>query len=165
MHDQALARATKKNPRKVRLHLRDGRTLEGQIYFTERDYLAAFLSSRKRCVSVTEATWVGIGGEPIDHLVVPVSVILWASAPDGDLALLNAPPAAEPRSVEVFLDGGLVVTGNIHLVAAQRLSDFFDGAECFLPVTDTRLLPRGQALGEVAVARDAVQALRELSAS
>ena len=162
--DQFFARSNAKAPRRVRFHFRDGRTLEGRVFVTERDCLNPFLATRKRCVSVVDGAWVEQGGELLDHLIVPTATLLWAQAPDADIPLLTIPPAARARPVEVLLDGGLVLTGELYLLPAQRLSDFFDGADAFIPVTGVRLQPRGQLLGDVAVARDAVQTLRELTA-
>ena len=162
--DAFFARSNAKAPRRVRFHFRDGRTLEGRVFFNKRDCLNPFLSSRKRCVSVVEGAWIEHADQLLDHLIVPTATLLWAQAPDADIPLFLVPPAARPRPVEALLEGGLILTGELHLLPAQRLSDAFDGADSFIPLTGVRLQPRGQALGDVALARDAVQALREIGA-
>lgn len=164
MTDRYMARAAKKTPRRVRFRLRDGRVLEGNVFLTEREFLAPFLATRKRCVNVTDVEWLGTGPASIEHLVLPTASVLWAIAVGGDTPLVQIPPAARPRPVELQLENGVVAHATLHIVPGQRLSDWFDAADPFIPVTTAVLRPRGTELGEAAVNRDAVCLMREVPA-
>lgn len=161
MADQFLARATKKTPHPARFHLRDGRALEGRVYLTERDCWAPYLSSRKRCISVTDAVWPGVGSEPVGHLVLPTATILWATPLESTVPVAKIPPVAQAHPVEVEM-AGVILRGVIDLLPGQRLSEFFELADSFIAVRGARVQPRGPELGDLVVATTAVSALREL---
>ena len=163
MADQHLARGTRKTPHPIRFHLRDGRALEGRVFLTERDCWAPFLSTRKRCVSVTEALWPGLGEEPHGHVVLPTANILIAAPLDQAVTIVNRPPAAKPLRVELYIEDGIVLWGEIALVPGQRLSEFFDQADAFLPIFGAAVHPNGPELGDIVLATAAVYSLRELS--
>lgn len=164
MTDNYMARAAKKTPRRVRFRLRDSRVLEGNVFLTERDYLAPFLCNRRRCISVTDAEWLGTGAARVEHVVLPTAAVLWALAVDKDVPLVQIPPAAQPRTVELQLEDGAVAHVTLYLVPDHRLSDWFDAVDLFIPAADVTLRPRGVELGEVAVNRDAVRLMREIPA-
>jgi hypothetical protein len=148
--------------KRLRLFLRDYRVIEARVGFTEGQTLSSYLASRKKYMNLIDVLWVGTG-EQLRHVSLQVSQILWASAADNDIPITAAHPAAAPRSVEISLESGLVAHAGLALVENQRLSDYLESSPQFIPLRDVRLLPRDVIMGDMAINRDAIQMVRELS--
>src|SRR5690606_28262041 len=118
-------------------------------------------------LNLRAAHWTGTG-DNVNHAVLRVAQVLWASALDGDVPLTSASAAGVPRAVEMQLDGGLLVRGSLLLGEQQRLSDYLEMAGQFIPVLDASLLRSGRPpkkvnvhLADIVVNQDAVQAVWE----
>lgn len=163
MTDAYLARAAKKTPYRIRFRLRDGRVVEGMLHLTERDALANYLATRKRCVSLTDADWIGTGAPRMPHVVLPTATIVWATPVSEGVQLVQIAPAAQPRDVEIQLEEGINLRASMYLIPDQRLSDWFDAADTFVPLMGVQAFPRTTELGEMALARDCVSMVREVT--
>lgn len=148
--------------RRLRLFLRDHRILDATARVPDGHYLATYLASRKRYVTLTDVDWLGTG-EVIPHLALKVDKVLWAASRDGALALTHVADESLPRPVEMELEGGYLLAAGLLLLEDQPLSDYLQTAPPFVPLREARLRPRGKVLGDIAVNHDAVQAVREVS--
>ena len=91
--------------------------------------------------------------------------ILWASSPNKEIPLMLVPPTATSRLVELQLEGGVVLRGDLGLAPKQRLSDYLATFGDFIPLRDAKLMSTGQSLGDVAVNQEAIERLRDFHPS
>ncbi len=152
---------------RIRFFLRDFRVLEGHVGLGAGSSLIALLVSRKGYVSLTDAQWSGMP-ESFPHLVLRVDQILWASAPAGDVPLVNAHRAAETTATELQVEGGILVRGQLPLAPRQRLGDYLEFAGPFIPLQHAVMLrshqtgkPMEAPLGDVAVSQSVIEAAWE----
>ena len=145
--------------------------LEGLVGLGAGASLLSLLSTRKSYVNLTEARWSG-SQRSLGHLVLRVSQVVWAGAPNGDVPLLTAPLAVSPTQTELQLEGGMIVRGGLPLAPRQRLGDYLESAGPFIPLHDAVLLrsraggkPVGAALGEIAVNQSLIEAAWEAPSS
>lgn len=165
-----MADQTKLPARRLRLFLRDFRMVEAQISLAEGQALMQYFASRKQYVNLRGARWASTG-DNVRHAVLKVEQVLWAAAMDGDIPLLSANIATAPREVEIQLDGGLLVRAGLIIGEGQRLSDYLESQQQFLPVRNAQLLRSGRppkevnvALGDIVLNQAAVQAVWEIDA-
>ena len=156
--------------RRIRLFLRDFRMIEANVSVAEGQSLTSYFSNRKSYVNLRGAHWAG-ATDDVMHAVLRVDQILWAAAPDGDIALVNASGVAKHRLVELQLEGGLLMRGSFHMGEQQRLSDFLEATGVFIPIHDAKLLRSGRPpkkvnvqLGGVVVNQAGIQAVWEAAA-
>lgn len=152
---------------RLRFFLRDFRVLDGDVGLGVGSSLIALLVSRKGYVSLTGAQWSGMP-EAFPHLVLRVDQILWASAPAGDVPLVNAHLAAESTTTDLQIEGGLVIRGRLPLAPRQRLGDYLESAGPFIPLQHAVMLrsrqtgkPMEALLGDVAVSQRVIEAAWE----
>jgi hypothetical protein len=156
--------------RRLRLFLRDFRQIEAHASLAEGQSLASWLANRKNYVNLRGAHWTTTN-ESAQHAVLRVPQVLWAAAMDGDIPLVSAAPTSAPRMVELQLEGGLFVRGGLNLGERQRLSDYLESQQHFIPIRNAMLLRSGRpskevnvVLGDVVLNQEAVQAIWEVDA-
>jgi hypothetical protein len=156
--------------RRLRIFLRDFRMVEATVSLAEGQSLASYFANRKSYLNLLGAHWAGTGDD-VAHAVLRVEQVLWAASPESDIPLTNASVAARARTVEIQLDGGLLVRGGLIMSEHQRLSDYLESAGQFVPLLQTNLLRSGRPpkkvnvhLGDVVLNQDAVQAVWEVAA-
>lgn len=154
--------------RRLRIFLRDFRMVEAQISLSDGQSLTTYFANRKSYLNLLGTHWASTQ-EDIEHVVLRVSQVLWASAPDADIGLTNASGHPDPRPVELQLDGGLLVRAQLLTSEGQRLSDFLESAGPFVALRSAVLLRSGRPprkanvnLGDVVLNQDAVQAAWEV---
>jgi hypothetical protein len=155
--------------RRLRIFLRDFRMVEATVSLAEGQALMSYFAHRKNYVNLRGASWAG-AGEDVEHAVLKVQQVLWASASDGDIPLTSASSAPSGREVEIQLDGGLLVRGGLILSEHQRLGDYLEASSQFVPIRDARLLRSGRPpkkvnvhLGDVVLNQDAIQAVWQVA--
>lgn len=153
--------------RRVRLFLRDLRMVEASIGLAEGQSLTQFFVTRKQYVNLRNARWEN-SGVTVDHAVLKVEQVLWATSLEKDIPLTPAVAQASPRAIEVQVDGGLSMRGGLLLSNGQRLSDYLETQAPFIPLQNAQLLRSGRppkevnvVLGDVVLNQAAVQAMWE----
>ncbi|MGQ0813024.1 MAG: hypothetical protein ACT4O1_00980 [Gemmatimonadota bacterium] len=161
---------TKLPARRLRLFLRDFRMIEATISLAESQSLTQYFASRKQYVNLRGAKW-GSSDEHVKHAVLKIDQVLWAAALDNDIPLINAMAQNQPRDVEIQLDDGLLVRAGLNIGEGQRLSDYLESQQQFIPVRSAQLLRSGRppkevnvALGDIVLNQIAVQAVWEIAA-
>lgn len=151
--------------RRLRFFLRDFRMVEADAHFPRGQTLAAYLARRRGWVSLLDAHWIGTG-ERVPMVALRVRQVLWVEARDGSVPA--ALPAGTPRDVEVRLEGGLIVRGQLPLHESQRLADYLEAAGPFVPLLSARLMRSGRppraanlTLRDVAINRDVIQTVAQ----
>ena len=160
MKDQPTTRGPGNRPRAVQLCLRDNALVEGTVFAADGQTLPACLGNRKGWVNLTSVHFLSTG-EKQPHIAVQTNRILWASSPNGEIPLIAGSSGMNSRPVELQLEGGVSLRGDLGLAPKQRLSDYLAAFGDFIPLRDARLLPAGHALGDVAVNQEAIERLRE----
>lgn len=162
MNDQ-----TRSPARSLRIFLRDFRMVEATVSFAGGQSLAAFFTHRKSYLTLREALWAGTG-ERVENAVLKVEQVLWAAAVAADVPLAHVPAAAGGRTVELQLDGGLLVRARLIVSQQQRIGDYLEAAGRFVPLMDAQLLRSGRPprrvnvqLGDIVLNQDAIQAVWE----
>jgi hypothetical protein len=151
--------------RRVRLMLRHGRVVEGNIHVIEGQSLTLFLATRRFFVNLTESSWGRGGGERLQHVGVRTDHVYWAAALTTELQVSSTmPPTGMSRWAEIVMDDGVVIHVSLYIAEEQRLTDYIDAASGFLPVRQAIVLDTGERLGEVVVNTGAVLAIREIEA-
>lgn len=160
--------ASRAPTRKLRLFLRDFRMVEASVSLAEGQSLTSWLTNRRSYVNLQDAQWAG-SSERVQHASLKVQQVLWAASVDHDISLNAASNPPSPRSVEVQLEGGLLLRAGLSIGERQRLSDFLESQGQFLPVRGAQLLRSGRPpkevnvlLGDIVLNQDAIQAVWEL---
>lgn len=161
MNETERHNATRPDPRRLRIVLRDHSLLESRIHIASGQFLITFLAGRKRYISLTNSVWIATE-EPVDYMLLKVDRILWVSSPDGQIPLMNVLGAMAPKQVEISIEGGLVIRAGLALGARQRLSDYLATANEFIPLTAALALPREAQLGDIALNQNAIRSIREI---
>lgn len=161
----------KAQPRRLRLFLRDFRMVEASISLSPGQSLLTWIANRKSYVNLRGAQWASTN-DHVQHAVLKVQQVLWAASLDGDIPLLNASQPMAPRMVEIQLDGGLLLRGGLNVGDKQRLSDYLESQQQFIPIRNGLLLRSGRppkevnvTLGDIVLNQEAVQAMWEIEAS
>jgi len=156
--------------RRLRLFLRDFRMIEAQISLAEGQSLAQYFATRKQYVNLRAAKWASTG-EEFKHVVLKIDQVLWGASLDNDIPLINTVMQNEPRMIEIQLDGGLLVRAGVNVSERQRLGDYLEAQQLFIPLRNAQLLRSGRppkevnvALGDVVLNQSSVQAIWEVSA-
>ena len=161
MNETGLHHATRPDPRRIRIVLRDHALLEARVHIASGQFLITFLAGRKRYISLTNSVWLATE-EPVDYMLLKVDRILWVSSPDQQIPLMNVLGATAPKQVEISVEGGLVIRAGLALGARQRLSDYLATEQEFIPLSNAIALPREAVLGDIALNQDAIRSIREI---
>jgi hypothetical protein len=149
--------------RRVRIALRDGRAVEGNIHVTEGQSLTLFLTTRRFFVNLTEASWGRGSSDKLQHLAVRADHVYWAVPQQPELPVSSTqPPTGLTRWAELVMDDGVLIQVALYIADEQRLTDYIDAASGFLPVRQAVVVDTGERLGEVVVNTGAVLAIREI---
>lgn len=155
------ARPIQSRPRGVHIHLRDGDIVDGGIYLTDGQALAPYLGSRKNgWVNIVNAVWLR-EGELHNHAVLQTDHVVIASSSHRDFPVIASTQNSVPRPVDILLEDGTRIQGNLHLGQKQRLSDYLAGCGTFLALLDATRVTDGDSLGDVAVNCGCVKAVRD----
>lgn len=156
--------------RRLRIFLRDFRMLEATASLADGQSLSTWFAHRRSYVNLRAAHWTSTGDD-VQHAVLRLDQVLWASALDNDIPLTNASAAGTQRMVEMQLDGGLLLRGSLNLGDQQRLSDYLEIAGPFVPVFDASLLRSGRPprevnvqMGDIVLNQNAIQGMWEVDA-
>ena len=156
--------------RRLRIFLRDFRMVEAQVSFGDGQSLATYFANRKQYVNLRGAHWASTQ-EDAQHVALKVDQVLWVAAPDGDISLTSASLPPSQRVVEIQLDGGLLLRAGLLIASQQRLSDYLESVQQFIPVTAAQLLRSGRppkkvnvTLGDIVLNQQAIQAVWEVEA-
>lgn len=162
---------TKPPLKRLRIFLRDFRMVEAQVSWAEGQSLATYFANRKQYVNLRGAHWASTQ-EDAQHVALKVDQVLWVAAPDADITLTSASMAPTERTVEIQLDGGLLLRAGLLIAARQRLSDYLESAHQFIPMAAAQLLRSGRppkrvnvTLGDIMLNQQAIQAVWEVSAA
>ena len=148
--------------RLVRVVLKQGRIVEGNVHVTEGQSLTTFLAPR-HFVSLTEARWVKPEGGVVPHLAVHGDQILWGASLHDELPVSTMQqPVINPRWAELIMADGVVLNVGLYIAEEQRLTDYVDAAAGYLPVLQGSVVGENRLLGPVAVNKDAILAIREI---
>lgn len=148
--------------RLVRIVLRGGRVVEGNVHVTEGQSLTTFLAPR-HFVSLTEARWVNPEGVVVPHLAVHGDQILWAASLDDALPVSTMQqPVISPRWAELVMADGVVLNVGLFIAEEQRMTDYVDASSGYLPALQGSVVGENRLLGPVAVNKDAILAIREI---
>lgn len=157
--------------KRLRIFLRDFRMVESQVSWAEGQSLATYFANRKHYVNLRGAHWASTQ-EDAEHVALKVDQVLWVAAPDGDITLTSASMAPTERMVEIQLDGGLLLRAGLLIAARQRLSDYLESTQQFIPMASAQLLRSGRppkrvnvTLGDIVLNQHAIQAVWEVSAA
>lgn len=141
--------------------------IEAFVSAAEGQSLTSYVSNRRRYINLRAAHWADATSDH-SHAALQVAHVLWASAPDGDMPLVNSSGVSRSRDVEMQLEDGLLVRGSLPMFEQQRLSDFLESTTTFIPVQAARLLRSGRPpkesnvdLGDIIVNQAALQAIWE----
>ena len=162
--------ATKAPTRRLRLFLRDFRMVEASISLAEGQSLAMWLANRKSYVNLRGAHWASTE-DTVKHAVLKVHQVLWASSMDNDIPLMTTSMSVAPREVEIQLEGGLLMRAGLNIGEKQRLSDYLESQNAFIPARNALLLRSGRppkevnvTLGDIVLNQDSIQAVWEIAA-
>ena len=152
--------------RRVRIRLRRGRVVEGDIHIAPERSLVDFLLVRKHFLNLTSVRWKGDTNweeDEMQHLAIRMSQILWVEPVDPDLRLsASALPSFEARPVEIHLEGDLPLHLSLHLSEEHRMSDFLDATSDFIPFRRAKILDGERLVSALAINRAAIMTIREL---
>ena len=145
----------------MHIHLRDGDIVDGGIYLTDGQALAPYLGSRKNgWVNIVNAVWLR-EGELHNHAVLQTDHVVIASSSHRDFPVIAMTQNGVPRPVDLLLEDGTRIQGNLHLGQKQRLSDYLSGCGTFLALLDATRVTDGDSLGDIAVNSGCVKAVRD----
>lgn len=149
--------------RAVRLRFLDGRSMEGHLHVPEGQSLVGFLGMRRSFLNVTDARWLDGGDGALPHVGIRLGHVVWVVPVDPAFALHQASvPPDSTRSVELGLEGGLVLRVRLQIADEQRMSDFFDGNPDFVPLRAVEVGTDPDRIERMAVRRDAIRTIREV---
>jgi len=149
----------------VQVLLRGGQSLEGNIHIPEGLPLLNFLGGKRYFLNLTSVRKTGATAaeEPVDHLSLRLSNLVWVIPMDVTLHVSNAAsPADSSRTVELQLVDGLTLSVNLEVAEEQRMSDFLDANPGFLPLWSARVIDASRTIERLAVNQEAILAIREV---
>jgi hypothetical protein len=135
------------------MHISDGQSLVG------------FLGMRRFFLNLTSVRWLdGRGGdEPLPHLSIRISQIVWVAPLDGELPLSSGlSPSEGAREVEFHLVDDLSLTVTLGIADEMRMSDYLDSNTAFIPLRSARPGQGREPIERLAVNHEALLTIREL---
>ncbi len=155
------AKPIQSRPRGVHVHLRDGDIVDGGIYLTNGQALAPYLASRKSgWLNMVDAVWLR-EGELHSHAVLQTDRVQIAWSSNRDFPVIPAVQNVVPRPVDILLEDGMRIRGNLQIGEKQRMSDYLAGCGSFFALLDASRVQDGDPLGDIAVNSDCVKAVRD----
>ncbi len=159
--------ATRLPRRRLRFFLRDFRMAEAFALMPEGLSLSSYLANRRGYLHLVELSWQPLH-ERVEFAVLRTDQVLYATAVETNVPLVNTLPAAQAHGVELLVEGGLFLRGGLLLSPRQRLGDFLESSGSFVPLLAVELLksgrpPRGRNVfwGDIVLNQDTVQAVWE----
>jgi hypothetical protein len=153
--------------RKLRFFLRDFRLAEAYALLPDGLSLSSYLANRRGYLHLLDVQWQP-SAERIEFAVLRTAQVMYASAVDVGVPLVNTVPAAVAHGVDVLVEGGLFLRGGLMLSPRQRLGDFLEAAGPFVPLLGVTLLRSGRpprdhnvTWGDIVLNQDAIQAVWE----
>jgi len=151
--------------KRVRVLLVGGKVIDGAIHIPEGQPLLPFLGVKRHFLNLTSVRRAGAegAGEPLQHLSLRLSNLVWIIPLDDNLHLSTAfPPPGAARGVELQLVDDLTLDVTLNIAAEQRMSDYLDANLGFLPLWSARLRGSGEVIERMAVNHEAILAIREI---
>jgi hypothetical protein len=146
--------------RRVRILLRDGSELEAGLHLSAGQALAPYLSTRKSgWINLVDARWPG-SDEVLPHLVLQGEHMLAMLPLDSAVPVMAAPLSQELRKVQIRLEDGRRLRGQLALSERQRLADYLHSAGHYLPCSEAGWVD-GEALGRIVLNVSAIRELHE----
>lgn len=159
--------ASRGNPRRLRIFLRDFRLADATANMAEGQSLTSWFTHRRTYVTLLDVHWSGTA-ERADVAILRVPQILYACAVDAAVPVMAASAAPRPREVEIQAEGGLLFRGMLPMLGAQRLADYLEAAGGFVPLLGARLMRSGRrgaetnvVIGDMVLNQEGIQAVRE----
>ena len=152
----------------VHIRLKGGDSIEGTIHIPEGLSLLHFLGTKKYFLNLTSVRQSGHpqDQEPIEHLSLRLSNVVWIIPQDGTLHVSTATiPTDSSRPVELQLVDGLKLTVSLNISDEQRMSDYLDANWAFLPLWSAEVPGTSDVIERLAVNHEAILAIRELPRS
>lgn len=153
--------------RKLRFFLRDFRLAEAYALLPDGLSLSSYLANRRGYLHLLDVQWQP-SAERIEFAVLRTAQVMYASAVDAGVPLVNTVPAAVAHGVDVLVEGGLFLRGGLMLSPRQRLGDFLEAAGPFVPLLGVTLLRSGRpprdhnvTWGDIVLNQDMIQAVWE----
>jgi hypothetical protein len=153
--------------RRLRFFLRDFRMAEAWALLPDGLSLSSYLANRRGYVHLIDLTWQPTH-ERSGFAVLRTNQILYATAIEHDVALVNTLPSTAAHGVELLVEGGLFLRAGLMLGPRQRLGDFLESAGPFVPLVGTTLLRSGRpprphniTWGDIVLNQNCIQAVWE----
>lgn len=154
----------------VRVLLRGGDSLDGNIHLPEGVPLLNFLGNKRYFLNLTSVRPTDAPGEEeaLEHLSLRVSNVVWVVPLDSSLHVSAAlAPTNSSRAVELRLVDGLTLAVKLNISEEQRMSDFLDANSGFVPllsaqVQSAQVQSGSEVIPRLAVNHEAILAIREL---
>ena len=149
----------------VRVLLRGGESLDGEIHLPEGMPLLNFLGIKRYFLNLTSVspTDAAKNEEPIEHLSLRLSNVVWVVPLDSSLHISTAlAPTNSSRAVELRLVDGMTLTVELNIAEEQRMSDFLDANSGFVPLLSAHIQSGSEVIQRLAVNHEAILAIREL---
>lgn len=149
----------------VRVLLRGGESLDGEIHLPEGMPLLNFLGIKRYFLNLTSVrhTDAARTEDLIEHLSLRLSNVVWVIPLDTSLHLSTASaPTNSSRPVELRLVDGMTLTVELNIAEEQRMSDFLDANSGFVPLFSAHLQTGSEVIHRLAVNHEAILAIREI---
>jgi diguanylate cyclase (GGDEF)-like protein/PAS domain S-box-containing protein len=149
--------------RRVAFLVREHGLLEAGVVLGAGQALAEYIESRRGLIDLVDAVWVA-SGTRVEQLPLRQSEIVWARPLDPEVMLVNVSPfEGENLSVEVALSGGTVARGRFRMIPGQSISEHLNSMGRFPVLWGAHLKATSQALGDIAINRQAIESARDVS--
>jgi len=149
----------------VRVLLRGGKSLDGNIHLPEGMPLLHFLGIKRFFLNLTSVRHTNAEGveEIIEHLSLRLSNVVWVVPLDSSLHISTAlAPTNSSRAVDLRLVDGMTLTVELKISEEQRMSDYLDANSGFVPLLSARIQSGAEVIPRLAVNHEAILAIREL---
>ena len=149
----------------VRILLRGGKSLDGNIHLPEEMSLLHFLGIKRFFLNLTSVRHTNAEGieELIEHLSLRLSNVVWVVPLDSSLHISTAlAPTNSSRAVDLRLVDGMTLTVELNISEEQRMSDYLDSNSGFVPLLSARIHSGDEVIPRLAVNHEAILAIREL---
>lgn len=151
--------------KRVQVLLRGGRSLQGVVHIPEGQPLLHFLGMKRHFLNLTDVRRAdaGEGEDSFQHLSLRLSNLIWVIPLDDTLHVSTAtPPPDSSRTVELQLVDGLTLTVTLQIAEEQRMSDYLDANQGFLPLWSAEVPEDSRVIERLAVNHEAILAIREI---
>lgn len=149
----------------VRVLLRGGESLDGEIHLPDGMPLLNFLRTKRFFLNLTAVrpTDAAKDEEVIEHLSLRLSNVVWVVPLESSLHVSTAlAPTNSSRAVELRLVDGVTLRVELNISEEQRMSDFLDANSGFVPLLSAHIQSEAEAIHRLAVNHEAILAIREV---